>query len=159
MKRGSPLHRHDPALTRELLTWFASQTAQEILLVIQAKRERFHKITRQFPRLSPAEAEVAALLEVCEEWSADVKHFASSRAMTPEALARMSRRRTARAKNLAVHHSGAKQWLNRNWGKIVELKNTGNSFRVIARCLQEECNVCISHTTIRNYWLQWNTHE
>ena len=158
MKHRSPLRRFDPALTRELLKWLASQTTEEILLIVQEKRDRSHKVSGRFPRLLPAAAELLALLETCEEWSTDTKHFASSRAMPPEALARLSRRRAARARSLAARHTGTKQWLARNWGKIVELKKSGSSFRVIARCLQEECHVHISHATIRNYWIQWEPH-
>lgn len=159
MSRGSPLARFDVAFSRELLRWFADLPMPERLEVMTAKHRRFQDIRRRFPRLPPQEADMAALLEVCEQWSLEAEAFASSRALPPDALARLGRRRQAWARSLSGRHSAVKSWLSRNWGKVVDLKNTGASFRVIARCLEEENHVRISHATLWHYWRQWENQN
>ena len=151
----SPLTRFDIAFSRELLLWFANLPPLERTDVMAMKHRRFLEIRKRFPRLSPQEMDLAALLEICEARSSEEKAFASSRALTPEALARIARRRQAWAKSLSVRHSAAKSWLARNWGRVVNLRDSGASFRVIASSLAAGDRVRISHTTINHYWRLW----
>ena len=155
MTTSSLLARFDVAYSRELLRWFAGLPPAERVLLMAEKHRRFVELRQRYPKLPPNEADMLALLEICEAWTKEIKAFASSRALSPEALARIARRRQSWAKSLGGRHSGVKGWLVRNWGKIVDLRKTGASFRVIARVIAEEYHVSISYGTIRNYWILW----
>jgi hypothetical protein len=155
MSTPSPLARFDVVFSRELMRWFADLPPPERVHVMAAKHSCFVELRQRFPKLPPAEVDMAALLTVFETWSMEAQSFATSRALPPEALARIARCRQSWAKSLGTRHSGAKSWLARNWGKIKDLKKTGTSLRKIERILGEKYHVKISYGTIRNYLLLW----
>ncbi|MCC8195189.1 MAG: hypothetical protein LIP28_11150 [Deltaproteobacteria bacterium] len=103
------------------------------------------------------ETELAALVLAAERggWS-DEQAYRSSRSVTPEAAIRIAGRRIARAGAYRAHRELVRSWLAKHWGKVMDMRRAGLSWRRVSAMIADEHGISISHSALQQYWRKWN---
>ena len=147
----------DGLTARQILHWFAVQAESVQLDILKSKHSEQDRLAHRFPRHSGVVAELAALLLAAHAagW-ADEQAFHTSRSISETAAKRIAERRTARCGAYAAHREKVRLWLKKNWGKVMDIRRTGLSWRRVAAMLADEHGIRISHTTLHSYWRAQN---
>ena len=148
---------HDALVARQILAWFARQEEGVQVGVLQRKRIEHERIYRRYLQHGVISTELAALVLAAEHsgWS-DEQASRSSRSIGQEEAQSISRRRQARAGAYQAHREQVRSWLAKHWGKVMDMRRGGLSWRRVSRMIADEHGISISHTALHKFWREWN---
>lgn len=151
---------HSPENTRLILTWFARQAIEVQVDILRRKEGEHKRLLVKHPRSGSFTLELAALIVATERsgW-ADEQAYRSSRSIGEDAAKRIQARRLALARQYLSHRDQVRAWLPKHWGKVMDMRRTGLSWRRVARMIEDEHGVRVSHSALFNYWRKWNAEE
>lgn len=131
---------------RKAFHWFADQAVEIQLEILHKKLGYSHKREKTPETLVWCDF-VRAIMN---SGFTDEARYNMGLSITDEAAKGMTRRR---AKKAARYASSKKcgTWLRQNWGKVVEARRAGLSWRDISTFLYTEYGVEVSHSTLLNY--------
>lgn len=148
---------NDAFIVRDILTWFARQGEDVQTSIMRRKHREFMRLQRQYPHFGKPLLELAALvLAVAESGWKDEQAYRSSKNLSEAAVKGIRQRRQARAANYQAHRDQVRVWLGKNWGKVMDMRRVGLSWRGVAAMIADEHGISISHTAIHAYWRRWN---
>ena len=137
----------------EILKWFAMQdeiTQSELL------RDKHELVKAHAHRKGIGENDVLELhcliLAARQGWQAE-QNCKKGRAISKEDAKQISVRRKRRARDFRAHRVKVCEWLNVNFGKVVEYRRSGLSWRRVSLLIEIEHGLSISHTTVRKYYV------
>ena len=149
--------RNDAFTVREILTWFAKQGEEVQISIMRGKHREFVRLQQAHPKLGKPLLDLAALvLAVAESGWNDEQAYRSSKSLGDAAVKGIKQRRQSRAANYLAHREQVRNWLARNWGKVMDMRRAGLSWRRVATMVADEHGISISHTAIHAYWRRWN---
>lgn len=131
-------------IARQALRWFADQALETQLEVIQKKS----KLTA-LQAASELDEFLDAILDV--GFITELR-FKRGQSISKHDAQKISVHRKRRA---ALHVPDARkktEWLRLNWGKVVDLRRTGLSWRKISEQLEDEYGIKISHSALVKRW-------
>ena len=148
---------HDTLTARQILSWFARQEEGLQVGILKDKRIEHERLRGLIAQHGITETELAALVTAAEHngWS-DEQAYRSSKSVSPEAARRISRRRTARAGAYRAHREQVRIWLAKHWGKVMDMRRAGLSWRRVSAMIADEHGVSISHSALHKFWRKWN---
>lgn len=146
------------ALTaRQILTWFAMQEEGVQIEIIRCKQSEQKRVLGRFTKHDLASVELAALILATNSsgW-ADEQAYRSSKSLSADAARRITERRQARAGAYLSHREQVHIWLAKHWGKVMDMRRVGLSWRRVSVMIAVEYGINISHTALHKYWRSWN---
>ena len=151
---------HDALAARQVLLWFAKQAEEVQIRIMRRKYREFMRLKNMHPKISKPALDLAALVLAAQHsgW-ADERAYRSSKSVSEVAAKQISERRRARAKAYRPHRDQVRVWLAKHWGKVMDIRAAGLSWRRMARVIADEHGISISHTTLYSYWRRWNEQE
>ena len=148
---------NDAFTVRDILTWFGRQGEDVQTSIMRRKHREFMRLQQVHPKLGKPLLDLAALvLAVAESGWNDEQAYRSSKNLGDDAVRRIKHRRQARAVNHQSHRELVRTWLGKNWGKVMDMRRAGLSWRRVADMIADEHGISISHTAIHSYWRRWN---
>ena len=137
----------------EILKWFAMQdeiTQSEIL------RDKHALVKAHAHEKNIGENYVLELhcliLTARQGWQAE-QNCKKGRVISKEDAQQISVRRKRRASEQRSHRAKVREWLNIHFGKVVEYRRSGLSWRLVSLLIEKEHRLSISHTTVRKYYV------
>jgi len=148
---------NDPLIARQILTWFARQAEEVQTNIMRRKHKEFMALLKRFPRLAKPSLELAALVLVARAsgWD-DEQAYRSSRTISEAAAKSITDRRKRSARAYSAHRDQVRLWLAKNWGKVMDIRRAGLSWRRVAAVIRDDHGLSVSHTTLHSYWRRWN---
>lgn len=148
---------HDALTVRQILSWFARQGEDLQVAILKDKRIAHERLLHLAEKHGVTETELAALVVAAERsgWS-DEQAYRSSKSVTPEAAQRISGRRVARAGAYRAHRERVRSWLAKHWGKVMDMRRAGLSWRRVSTMIADEHGIDISHSALHQYWRKWD---
>lgn len=148
---------HDALTVRQILSWFARQEEGQQVGILKDKHIEHERLRSLIAQHGVTETELAALVTAAERngWS-DEQAYRSSKSVSPEAARRISGRRTARAGAYRAHREQVRAWLAKHWGKVMDMRRAGLSWRRVSAMVADEHGVRISHSALHKFWRKWN---
>lgn len=148
---------HDALAARQILTWFARQ--EEILQVeiLRDKRIEHKRIKHLIAQHGVTATELAALVLATERsgWR-DEQAYQSSKSVSRDAARLITQRRQARAGAYQAHREQVRTWLAKHWGKVMDMRRAGLSWRLVSIMIADEHGISISHSALHQFWRRWN---
>ena len=148
---------NDALTARRILHWFAGQAEDVQIRVMRRKHHEFMRLQKQYTQFGKPALDLAALVFASQNsgW-ADEQAYHSSKSVCEASAKQISERRRARAKAYQPHRDQVRTWLAKHWGKVMDIRRAGLSWRRTARAIADEHGISISHTTLHSYWRRWN---
>lgn len=140
----------------DALKWFARQGEDVRVQLMKARFYTFHRLRRNARDIPAPIVDYCAFLRACRDggWEAE-RRFRSSRALAETDAKRLASNRLAKAKGQG--RARKRELIARHWGKVVELRSAGVSYRKISRFLKDEHRIEASHTFLRSLMEQWDS--
>ena len=147
---------NDALTARHILTWFAKQAEEVQVQIMRRKYREFMRLKNIHPKISKPALDLAALVLAAHNsgWS-DEQAYRSSKSISELAAKEISERRRAGAKAYLPHREQVRAWLAKHWGKVMDMRRAGLSWRRTAAMIADEHGIRISHTTLYTYWRHW----
>ncbi len=147
----------DALLARHILTWFARQDEGLQVHILQRTTQESARLHPTFHRFTEYQLTLAGLVLATHNagW-ADERAYHSSKSISEAAAKGITARRHARAKAYLAHRDQVRLWLAKHWGKVMDMRRAGLSWRRASVMIADEHGISISHSALHNYWRQWN---
>lgn len=148
---------NDSLTVREMLGWFSKQGEDVQTAIMRRKHLEFMSLQQQYVDYGKPLLDLAALVKAVGKcgWS-DEQRYRSSKSLSEAAVRRIKQRRQSRAAHYRAHREQVRAWLAKNWGKVMDMRRAGLSWRRVAAMIYDEHGVGISHTTLHQYWRRLN---
>lgn len=157
MEKVMELTGFNPTAARRILRWFSRQAEAVQAEVLQLKQIKHESLSQRHVEMNPGALELAALLLAAwESGVAEEKAFASSVSISERAAKNMQRRRRLKAEEYLPHRVRVRVWLGKHWGKVMDMRGAGLSWRGVSALLADEYHINISHSALYNHWRNWN---
>ena len=138
----------------EILKWFAMQDAITQMEILAAKHQIFINKLKEKKVDDKSLLELRCLIFVARQgWQAE-QNCKKGKAMSENEAAQISVRRRRRAREFRAHRDKVQSWLRVNFGKMVEYRHSGLSWRRVALLIEKEHGLAVSHTTVRKYYVE-----
>jgi hypothetical protein len=143
----------DALTSRRILSWFARQAEAVQVQIMRRKHREFMRLQGQHTKLGKAALDLAALVLACRDsgW-ADEQAYHSSKSISDISANRIAERRRAAAQACRPHRDQVRSWLMKHWGKVMDIRRAGLSWRRVAAVIAADHGVTVSHTTLHSYW-------
>ncbi|MFH1913668.1 MAG: hypothetical protein ABIK45_05280 [Pseudomonadota bacterium] len=140
------------------LKWFARQGEEVRVRLMKMRFHAFHRLRKNAQETPAPIVDYCAFLKACRDggWEAE-RRFHSSRALTQTDAKKLAANRLAKAKGKSQGRARKRELIVRHWGKVVELRSEGVSYRKISRYLKDEHRIEASHTFLRSLMAQWDS--
>ncbi len=139
--------------TRKILQWLAIQDRETLLAVMAFMYTRWVQCKDAMPVEAAAEMVLTALLQSAIRCGyGDEVAYRTSRSISREAAQGITARRKSRAGGYRSHRQKVQIWMAKNFGKIVDLRTTGLSWRRVSMAIYAEHGIKISHNTLCKRW-------
>lgn len=147
---------HDALTARHILSWFARQAEEVQIQIMRRKYREFMRLKNLHPKISKPALDLASLVLAVHDsgWS-DEQAYRSSKSISEIAAKGISERRRAKAGAYLPHRGQVRAWLAKHWGKVMDMRRAGLSWRRAAAMIADEHGIRISHTTLYTYWRHW----
>jgi hypothetical protein len=148
---------NDALTARRILSWFAKQAEEVQVQIMRRKYGEFMRQKNIHPKISKPALDLASLVLAAHDsgWS-DEHAYRSSKGLSEDSAKRISERRRAGAKAYLPHREQVRSWLAKHWGKVMDMRRAGLSWRRTAAMIADEHGIRISHTTLHAYWRHWH---
>ena len=148
---------NDAITARQILAWFSRQDEEVQVEIMRCKHHDFMRLRNQNLKFSSPSLDLAALVLAAQQsgWS-DEQAYRSSKSISESSARGIAERRRASAKAYQSHREQVRSWLSRNWGKVMDMRRAGLSWRRVANMIADEHGITISYTAIHSYWRRWN---
>ncbi len=138
---------------RKILQWLAIQDEATLLMVMASTYTMWTQTKNAMPDEAAAKVALTALLQSAIRCGyGDEAAYRTSRSISREAAQRITARRKARAEGYRSHRQKVQIWMAKNFGKIVDLRTTGLSWRRVSMAIYVEHGIKISHNTLHKRW-------
>ena len=150
----------DALTARRILSWFSRQAEEVQVKIMRRKHHEFMRLRNQQIKFSAPVLDLAALVLASQRsgWS-DEQAYRSSKSINETSARGITQRRQANAKAYQSHRDQVRAWLAKHWGKVMDIRRSGLSWRRVADMLADEHGISVSHTTLHSYWRSWNEQE
>ncbi|MFI3271503.1 MAG: hypothetical protein R3Y11_05280 [Pseudomonadota bacterium] len=139
--------------TRKIFQWLAIQDRETLLVVMASTYTRWTQCKDVMPNETAAKMMRTALLQSAIHCGyGDEAAYRTSRSISREAAQGITARRKARAEGYRSHRQKVQIWMAKNFGKIVDLRTTGLSWRRVSMAIYVEHGIKISHNTLYKRW-------
>ena len=148
---------HDALTARRILSWFSRQAEEVQVEIIRRKHHEFMRLRSQQMKFSAPVLDLVALVLASQRsgWS-DEQAYRSSKSIDEASARGITERRQASAKAYQSHREQVRAWLAKHWGKVMDIRRSGLSWRRVADMLADKHGISVSHTTLYTYWRRWN---
>ena len=148
---------HDALAVRQILSWFARQDEGLQVAILKDKNIAHNHLRHLAEKHGVTETELAALVLTAERsgWR-DEQAYRSSKSISPEAARAISKRRQSRAGAYKAHREQVRSWLAKHWGKVMDMRRAGLSWRRVSVMIADEHGISISHSSLHAFWRKWN---
>lgn len=141
------------------LRWLAKQAETIRIEIMMGRFKTFHSLRKRHKDIQAPMLDYCALLKACQQHGCQADtSFRTSKQLSPKEIHGIHRRRKLIAQDMVRRKKITRDKLATNWGKVVELRSEGVSFRGIANFFKDQLNVNVSHMTIWSYWQKWKSH-
>ena len=115
------------------------------------------RLQKQHTKINKPALDLASLILACRDsgWS-DEQAYRSSKSISEVSAKRISERRRAAAQAYQPHREQVRSWLAKHWGKVMDIRRAGLSWRRVAAVLAADHGITVSHTTLHSYWRRLN---
>lgn len=148
---------NDALTARGILSWFTRQAEEVQIEIMRRKYREFVRLQNMHLKISKSALDLAALILAAQEsgWS-DEQAYRGGKSISEAAAKRIAKRRRAGAKAYLAHRDQVRPWLAKYWGKVMDMRRAGLSWRRVAAMVADEHGIRISHTALHTYWRRWN---
>ena len=147
----------DALTARQIFSWFARQAEEVQIQIMRRKHGEFMRLQKQHTKINKPALDLASLILACRDsgWS-DEQAYRSSKSISEVSAKRISERRRAAAQAYQPHREQVRSWLAKHWGKVMDIRRAGLSWRRVAAVLAADHGITVSHTTLHSYWRRLN---
>ena len=136
---------------RELFLWYAEQDFVTQKNVFQQKQLLFRNSEKKGVRdLALLDFRCFCQAVTDGGWKEE-QDYRQGKTVSEEAARQISIRRGRRAKNIQAHRVKVRNWLHKNWGKVLEYRRAELGWRRVSQMIKTEYGITISHTTLVRY--------
>ena len=135
----------------EILKWFAMQDETTQAEIFEKKHQLAHAHVEYMGNKFVQELD-CLIMAARQGWQAE-HNCKKGRAISEEEARQISVRRKRRASEQRSHRAKVREWLNVHFGKVVEYRRSGLSWRLVSLLIEKEHRLSISHTTVRKYYV------
>lgn len=143
-----------------VLSWLSKQAEEIRVQIMLGRFHEFHRLKKDNPTLAAPFLDYCALIRSCcnSGWRAQ-KKFRTSKSLGSSDLRLIKEARIKKAKEAARRVPVKREALLVHWGKVVEMKREGLSFRAISQYFEQEVGLNVSHMTIWKCWKLWQSNR